>query len=402
VTGAADDDPSGVATYSQAGAQIGAPILWTMLFTWPLMSAIQMVSAQIGRVTGRGLAANMQKFYGSKLTIPMVVLLLAANIFNLGADISAMGAAAELVTGWGPHVFAVGLTLLSVALQILIPYHRYAKVLKWLTFVLFAYVGVVFFVRVPWADVLKGTFIPAIELNKTYAAMFVALLGTTISPYLFFWQSSQEVEEVRTHRDQHPLRKAPAQAPRALNRIRRDTIVGMAFSNLIAYFIILATTATLHAHGITNIETSSQAAEALRPIAGELCFLLFSIGILGTGLLALPVLAGSAAFAVGEALHFRVGLEQKPMHAKGFYTVLAAATLLGLIMIFTKIHPIQALFWSAVLNGIVSAPVMIVVMLMASRKKVMGEFTISRPLRYFGWAATAVMVAAVIVFFDTL
>ena len=402
VTGAADDDPSGIATYSQAGAQIGAPILWTMLFTWPLMSAIQMVSAQIGRVTGRGLASNMQKFYGAKMTAPMVLLLLVANIFNLGADISAMGAAASLVTGWGPHVFAVGLTIVSVVLQIFVPYHRYSKVLKWLTFVLFSYVGVLFFVRIPWSVVLKGTFIPTIELNETYIGMFVALLGTTISPYLFFWQSSQEVEEVRTHRDEHPLRNAPDEAPTALRRIRRDTLVGMAFSNLIAYFIIMATTATLHAHGITNIETSSQAAEALRPIAGELCFLLFSIGIIGTGLLALPVLAGSAAYAVGEALNFRVGLEQKPSQAKNFYAVLALATLLGIIMIFTKINPIQALFWSAVLNGMISAPIMIVVMIMASKKEIMGEFTITRTWRYLGWAATVVMCVAVVAFFCTL
>ncbi len=402
VTGAADDDPSGVATYSQAGAQIGTPILWTMLLTWPLMSGIQYVSAQIGRVTGRGLAANIRKYYGAKLAYPIMILLFAANIFNLGADIGAMGAAANLVTGGIAHFWAIAFTLLSVGLQIFIPYHRYARILKWLTFVLFAYVGVIFFVRIPWQEVLRGTLIPDVQWNKSYVTTFVALLGTTISPYLFFWQSSQEVEEIRTHDDEHALRGAPGEAPAALKRIRRDTIVGMAFSNLIAYFIILATAATLHQHGITNIATSSEAAEALRPIAGELCFVLFTIGILGTGMLALPVLAGSAAYAAGETLRFRGSLEDTPSHAKRFYFVLALATLTGLLLIYTKINPIQALYWSAVFNGILSAPIMIVVMVMASQSKIMGKFTISRTWWILGWAATLLMSIAVVVFFITL
>jgi NRAMP (natural resistance-associated macrophage protein)-like metal ion transporter len=402
VTGAADDDPSGVATYSQAGAQIGIPILWTMLLTWPLMSAIQMVSAQIGRVTGRGLAANMRKYYGAKLVTPMVVLLLVANIFNLGADISAMGAAANLITGLSAHIFAVGLTLGSILLQIFIPYHRYVKILKWLTFVLFAYVGVVFFVHVPWVEVLKGTFFPRLSISQSYITTFIAVLGTTISPYLFFWQASQEVEEVNTNRDVHSLLRVPAEAPAALKRIRRDTLIGMGFSNLIAYFMILATATTLHAHGITAIETSEQAAEALRPIAGELCFLLFALGIIGTGLLALPVLAGSAAYAVGEALHFRTSLEAKPSHVKRFYGVLIIATLLGVVLIYIGLNPIRALYWSAVINGLISAPVMIVVMMMASRQKIMGNFTISRTWRWLGWAATLLVSATVVVFFATL
>ena len=402
VTGAADDDPSGVATYSQAGAQIGTPILWTMLLTWPLMSGIQYVSAQMGRVTGRGLAANIRKYYGAKLAVPIMLLLCAANIFNLGADIGAMGAAANLVTGGVAHFWAIFFTLLSVGLQIFIPYHKYANILKWLTFVLFAYVGVIFFVRIPWQLVVSGTLLPHIQLNKQYITTFVALLGTTISPYLFFWQSSQEVEEIRTHADEHALRGSPREAPQALKRIRRDTIVGMAFSNLIAYFIILATAATLHQHGITTIQTSAQAAEALRPIAGELCFVLFTIGILGTGMLALPVLAGSAAYAAGETLRFRGSLEDKPRNAKRFYAVLAVATLLGLLMIYTKINPIQALYWSAVINGILSAPIMIVIMVMASRKKIMGNFTVTRHWWLLGWAATLLMTVAVVVFFITL
>lgn len=402
VTGAADDDPSGIATYSQAGAQLGPSILWTMLFTWPLMSAIQMISSQIGRVTGRGLAANMRKFYGRRIALPLVVLLLVSNIFNLGADISAMGSAARLIFGGPEKVFAVCFTIVSVTLQVFIPYHRYANVLKWLTFVLFAYVGVIFFVRVPVAQVLEGTFLPHLSWDKAYLTTFIAVLGTTISPYLFFWQSSQEVEEIRSHRSQHALLSHPEEAPRALRWIRRDTMLGMGFSNLVAYFVILATAATLHAHGITQIETADQAAQALRPLAGEYCFLLFAIGIIGTGLLAVPVLAGSAAFAVGEALRFRTGLEHKPFHAKRFYGVLIVAMLLGIALIYLKMNPIRALFWSAVINGVISAPIMVVIMLMASRQQIMGAHTISRIWRWLGWAATAVMTTAVIVFFVTL
>jgi NRAMP (natural resistance-associated macrophage protein)-like metal ion transporter len=402
VTGAADDDPSGIATYSQAGAQLGNPILWTMLFTWPLMSAIQMVCGQIGRVTGRGVAANMRKFYGRKVVLPLVVLLLIANVFNLGADIGAMGSAAKLLFGGSEHIYAVGFTILSIVLQVFIPYRKYSNVLKWLTFVLLAYIGVIFFVRVPWGDVLKATLIPQMAWNKSYMSTFVALLGTTISPYLFFWQSSQEVEEIRTNETKHALIDQPEEAPVALRWIRRDTLLGMGFSNLIAYTIILATAATLHANGITQIETASQAAEALRPLAGSLCFLLFSIGIIGTGLLAVPVLAGSAAFAVGEALDFHGSLEDKPSHAKRFYGVLIFATLLGMLLIYVGLNPIRALFWSAVINGIISAPIMVVIMLMASRPKIMGAFTISKIWRWLGWAATAVMLIAVILFFVTL
>jgi len=402
VTGAADDDPSGIATYSQAGAQIGTSILWSMPFTWPLMSAIQLVCAQIGRVTGHGLAANMRKYYGNKLVVPMVTLLLIANILNLGADIGAMGAAANLVIGGNMHIEALLFTLVSVLLQIFIPYHSYARILKWLTFVLFAYVGVVFFVRLPWAEVLRGTFIPTVKFDSSYVTTFVALLGTTISPYLFFWQASQEVEEIDTHEDQQCLDESPLQAPLALRHIRIDTLVGMGFSNLAAYFIILATAATLHAHGVTKIDTASQAAEALRPIAGDFCFALFTIGIIGTGLLALPVLAGSAAYAVGESFGFKSSLEAKPLQAKRFYSVIAVSTLLGLFIIYTKINPIQALYWSAVINGVISAPVMIVVMIMATRRKIMGQFTITRMWKVLGWAATAVMAGSVIVFFLTL
>jgi NRAMP (natural resistance-associated macrophage protein)-like metal ion transporter len=402
VTGAADDDPSGIATYSQAGAQIGNPILWTMLFTWPLMSAIQMVCAQIGRVTGHGVAANMRKWYGRRVALPLVLLLLISNVFNLGADIGAMGSAATLLFGGSAHIFAVCFTVVSLLLQVFIPYRKYANVLKWLTFVLLAYIAVIFFVRVNWREVLEGTLIPRMQWNKSYMSTFVALLGTTISPYLFFWQSSQEVEEIRTHRRQHSLLTHPDEAPAALRWLRRDTLLGMGASNLIAFFIMLATAATLHAHGVTEIETASQAAEALRPLAGSLCFLLFSLGIIGTGLLAVPVLAGSAAFAVGEALLFRSSLEDKPSRAWRFYGVLIFSTLLGMGLIYIGLNPIRALFWSAVINGIISAPIMVVIMIMASRPHIMGAFTISRNWRWLGWAATAVMLVAVILFFLTL
>jgi NRAMP (natural resistance-associated macrophage protein)-like metal ion transporter len=402
VTGAADDDPSGIATYSQAGAQLGHPILWTMVFTWPLMSAIQMICGQIGRVTGRGVAANMRKFYGRRVALPMVLLLLISNVFNLGADIGAMGSAAVLIFGGSAHIFAVSFTIISVVLQVFVPYRKYSNVLKWLTFVLLAYIGVIFFVHVQWGDVLRATLIPTMVWDKSYMATFVALLGTTISPYLFFWQSSQVVEDIRTHKEQNALLEYPEEAPAALRWIRRDTLLGMGFSNIIAYSIILVTATTLHAHGVTQIDTASQAAEALRPLAGPYCFLLFSLGIIGTGLLAVPVLAGSAAFAVGEALQFPTSLEDKPSHAKRFYGVLIFATLLGMLLIYVGLNPIRALFWSAVINGIISAPIMVVIMLMASRQTIMGKFTISRVWRWLGWAATGVMLVAVILFFVTL
>src|SRR5581483_1405355 len=333
-----------------------------------------MISSQIGRVTGRGLAANMRKYYGAKITLPLVILLLVSNIFNLGADISAMGSAATLVIGGPMRFYAVGFTAVSILLQVFVPYHRYSNILKWLTFVILAYIGVVFFVRIPWRDVVYGTFLPTLSWNTNYVTTFVAVLGTTISPYLFFWQSSQEVEEVRTHRREHSLLHRPEEAPRVLRWIRRDTLLGMAASNIVGYFIILATAATLHAKGITQIETAGQAAEALRPIAGQWCALLFSIGIIGTGLLAVPVLAGSAAFAVGEALHFRASLEMKPIKAWRFYGVLVFATGLGVLLLYLHLNPIRALYWSAVINGIISTPIMIVIMHMASRRRIMGIY----------------------------
>ena len=393
VTGAADDDPSGIATYSQAGAQFGYGLLWTMLITYPLMAAVQLVSAHIGRVTGAGLAKNFIRSFPSPIVTTLVAILLAANVFNIGADLAAMGSAAELVAGGGGHFFTIAFALLCILLQLLIPYRRYASVLKWLTLSLFAYVAVLLLVRIDWGQALISMLWPT-NLGKAAMLTVVAVFGTTISPYLFFWQSSQEAEEVKVEPGEKPLKRAPEQAPEQYGRIRFDTLFGMALSNLIALAIMLATASTLHAQGLTDIQTASQAAEALRPIAGNFAFALFAIGIVGTGLLAVPVLAGSAAFAVCEARGWKSGLEYHPSQAIGFYAVIVAATATGVILDWSSIDPIKALFWSAVLNGISAVPIMIAMMLVASRRRIMGRF-IERPLLLtFGWAATAVMAAA--------
>lgn len=401
-TGASDDDPSGIATYSQVGAQFGFTILWTMLFSYPLMAAIQQVSARIGRVTGRGIAGNLRLHYPRWLLLPLILLLLVANVLNLGADISAMGAALRLLVGGPAALYAAIFAVGSLLLQMFVPYTRYATLLKWFCLSLFAYVGIVFAVHVPWATALRGTLLPKVSFDASYLTAFVAILGTTISPYLFFWQTASEVEEIRGHAREKPLIRAPQQAPAELARIRTDTLLGMGVSNLIAYFIILTTAVTLHASGRTHIDTAAQAAEALKPIAGRFAFLLFGLGIIGTGLLAIPVLAGSAAYAIAGALHWRASLEREPKEAKGFYGVLAAATLLGLGLTFTALDPIRALFWSAVINGVVAVPFMILLMLMASNRKVMGEFTVKAWLRVLGWAATVVMTFAALALFATL
>jgi NRAMP (natural resistance-associated macrophage protein)-like metal ion transporter len=407
-TGASDDDPSGIATYSQAGAQFGFGLLWTMVFCLPLMAAIQEISARIGRISGRGLAGNIRRHYSPWLLYPLIFLLVAANTINIGADIGAMGDAVRLLVGGPALIYAVVFAALCVLLQVFASYPRCAKILKWLTLSLFSYVATVFVIHVPWRDALKGTFLPRLQWNGGYWATIIALFGTTISPYLFFWQASQETEEIRTIPEDQPLKVRPAQARAQLARIRVDTYVGMAFSNLVAFFIILAAAATLHAHGVTDVQTSSQAAEALRPIAGRFAFFLFAAGIVGTGLLAVPVLSGSAAYAVGEALRWPTGLDQKPREAKGFYGVLSIATLLGLAINFpamqhlTHLSPIKALFWSAVINGVTAVPIMVVMMLMCHNQKVMGQFRdISPLLRWMGWLATAVMLLAAIGMFAT-
>lgn len=398
ITGAADDDPSGIATYSQAGAQFGVNMLWTVVLTFPLMTAIQLISAEIGRVTGRGLAANMERVFPRQLVTLLVGLLFIANTINIGADLAAMGAAARLVLGWDQHLLTIAFALLSLAFQIFVPYHRYVRYLKWLTLSLFAYVAVVLIVRIDWAEIGLRTVLPQMSFNRDTLTVIVAIFGTTISPYLFFWQSAEEVEEEELNHA-GSLIDHPDDAPRELRRIRRDTVIGMFFSNAIAYFIILTTAVTLHQQGITDIQTSSEAAEALRPLAGELTFILFSLGIIGTGLLAVPVLAGSVAYAFGESRGWKCGLENKPWEALGFYTVLSLATLLGLAVDYSPLDPIKALFWSAVLNGIISVPIMIAMMVVASRRHEMGDFIASLAQRIFGWLTVAVMTAAALAMF---
>ncbi|MET0217923.1 MAG: Nramp family divalent metal transporter [Burkholderiales bacterium] len=402
VTGAADDDPSGIATYSQVGARFGHSILWTALFSFPLMVGIQTVSARIGRVTGRGLAANIRRYYPPWLLHSLVLLLLVANTINIAADIGAMGAALKLLIGGSAHWYAIAFGTVSVVLQTFVPFPRYAPLLKALTLALLAYVATVFVVDVPWREVLFQTIVPSLSFDADYLVAVVAVFGTTISPYLFFWQASQEVEEQRAAPGDEPLVAAPEQAGEQLRRIKVDTVIGMGFSNLVAFFIMLTAVVTLHLKGVTDIATSAQAAEALRPVAGEFAFVLFAGGIVGTGLLAVPVLAGSAAYAVAEALRWRAGLGLELWQAKGFYTIVAVATGLGVALNFTSIDPIKALFWSAVINGIVAVPVMVVMVLMASRGDIMGDFTLTRRLAALGWLATGAMAMIVFLMLGTM
>lgn len=401
ITGASDDDPSGIATYSQAGAQFGFEMGWTLLLTYPLMCAIQQISAEIGRVTGRGLAGNLRQHYPRWLLYGIVALLIVANTINIGADLGAMAAALKLLIDGPALVYVAVFAVVSVLLEIFLRYSRYVSVLKWLTLSLFAYVGTVFVVGVPWGSVARHLVVPHISLQADYLTVVVAVFGTTISPYLFFWQAGEEVEDVQERPEAKPLLDAPNQAPAEFERIRIDTYVGMGFSNLIALFIMLTTAATLNAHGITDIQTSAQAAEALRPLAGRFAFTIFALGIIGTGLLALPVLAGSAAFALGEALDWPVGLARKPRQARAFYATIAAATVVGALLNFTAMDPVRALFWSAVLNGVVAVPVMVMMVVMAVRPQVMGEFVIGRALKSMGWLATAAMALAAFGMFAT-
>lgn len=399
ITGASDDDPSGIATYSQAGAQFGTSMCWVMLFTFPLMAAIQEISARIGRVTGLGIAGNIRAHYPPWLLRGIVLLLLVANTINLGADLGAMADALRLLIGGPSGLYVVGFGVGCVALEVFARYDRYIRILKWTCVSLFAYVAVALIVDVPWAQVARDTFMPNIVPSRDYIVTVVAVLGTTITPYCFFWQSSQEAEDERVDPDAHPLIAAPTEAPAQIGRIRLDTYLGMAFSNIISLFIIITTAVTLHAHGVTDIQTSSQAAEALRPIAGAFTFALFAAGIIGIGLLAVPVLAGSSAYAVGEALGWTTGLARLPLDAKAFYAAIAVSTLVGVAINFVGVDPIKALFWSAVLNGVVSVPLMIVMMIMAASPKVMGRFVLPRPLWAMGWLCTATMATAVAVMF---
>jgi NRAMP (natural resistance-associated macrophage protein)-like metal ion transporter len=402
ITGAADDDPSGIATYSQAGAQFGFGLLWIILVTYPLMAAIQMVSARIGRVTGHGLATNIRKHYPAWLLYFVVLLLLAANTINIAADVSAMGDAATLIVGGPAKLYTVLFGIASLLLQIFVPYHRYVRVLKYLTLALLTYVGIVFTVHIDWLAVAKAISTPKLLDGSDYITVMVAVFGTTISPYLFFWQASEEVEELHATPGAKPLIAAPNQSRANFTRIKIDTAVGMGFSNLIAFFIILTTAATLHTQGVTDIQTSAQAASALKPVAGNFAFALFSLGIIGTGLLAIPVLAGSAAYAMAGTFRWRNSLELPPSKAKGFYSIIAVSTLMGIGIGFLPVDPIKALFWSAVINGVISIPIMVVMMLMAGDRKVMGKFVISSWLKWLGWATAIIMAVAVVAMFWTM
>ncbi|NTU90873.1 MAG: divalent metal cation transporter [Chlorobiaceae bacterium] len=394
ITGVADDDPGGIATYSQAGAQFGLGMLWTMPLAYPLMSAIQSLCARIGRVTGRGLAANIKEAFPPVVLKSVVVLLLIANTLNIAADVAAMGEVAELVTGQDRHLMTALFVFGTLLLQVFVPYHRYVFILKWLTLSLLAYVAVLFTVKVPWLQVLQSTFLPRFDNGAEAAAVIVGLFGTTISPYLFFWQASEEVEEMQKDPVALPLTSDPFMAPSELRRIRWDTWSGMFYSDIIAWFIILATGVTLHVAGIRNIETAAQAASALRPVAGEFAYLLFALGILGVGFIGVPVLAGSGAYALAEAMGWSAGLERKATDAKGFYGIITLSVLIALLIQYSPISPMKALFWSAVINGVIAVPLMAVILLLSVKTSIMGRFTASRPILVLGWIATLVMAVA--------
>ncbi len=406
ITGAADDDPSGIATYSQVGAQFRFGLVWTLLLTTPLMIGIQMLSARIGWVTGEGLAANINKVCPRWLTLALIGALVVANTINIAADIGAMADGLRLLVG-GPHVlYVLGFGALCIAGQLFFSYERTVRVLKWLTLALFAYVAVVLSVQVPWRQALAESlrpwaFLPADVSLGDWAALVVAMLGTTISPYLFFWQAAQEVEDARRRPEAASLHHHPAYAAEHLTRIRQDTVVGMGLSNGIALCIVIAAAVTLNANGITDIHSSAQAAEALRPVAGEFAFAVFALGIVGTGLLAVPVLAGSAAYAASEVMAWKAGLSHGFREARGFYAIIVAATGIGTLMSVFEFDPIKALVWSAIVNGVISVPIMVAMMVVGQSSRLMGRLTISRRHRVLGWAATAVMAVAVVGLFVT-
>lgn len=399
ITGVADDDPSGIATYSQAGAQFGLNMLWTMPLAYPLMVAVQSMCANLGRVTGKGLAANIKTAFPPIVVRSVVLLLLIANTLNIAADVAAMGEVAELVSGVNRHLMTAFFVFGTLLLQMFVPYHRYVFFLKWLTVSLLAYAAVLFTVHVPWGQVALRTVWPRFTPNASAAAVVVGVFGTTISPYLFFWQASEEVEDMQANHGSAPLVRDARAAGTELRRIRWDTWSGMLYSDAAAYFIILATAVTLHVAGITDINTAAQAASALRPLAGNFAYMLFALGILGVGLIGVPVLAGSGAYALSEVMGWKEGLERRVGDARGFYGIIAVSVLAGLGIQYSPISPMKALFWSAVINGLVAVPLMVVIIILVSKKSVMGAFTASRPLIILGWIATAIMGAAAVAMF---
>jgi NRAMP (natural resistance-associated macrophage protein)-like metal ion transporter len=401
ITGASDDDPSGIATYSQAGARFGLALCWTLLLTYPLMAAIQEISARIGRTTGIGIAGNIRRCYPAWLLHVIVALVFIANTINIGADLSAMGEAVNFLIGGPPLLHVLILAAVSALVQIFVSYARYASILRWLTLALFAYFGSLMAVDVPWREVARGLFIPTFSVDVGFWTTVVAVLGTTISPYLFVWQAAQEVEDLRASPQREPLKRKPTQYTSAIERIRVDTYLGMGLSNLVALAIMITTAVTLHARGVTDIETSAQAAKALEPVAGTFASKVFAIGILGTGLLAVPILAGSAAYALGEAFRWPVGLSRRPARARTFYLTIVLATAIGAALNVMALSPIQALFWSAVINGVTAAPIMVVMMLISGDRTVMGKYPVTGAVRILGWVATGVMGLASLVMLAT-
>jgi NRAMP (natural resistance-associated macrophage protein)-like metal ion transporter len=400
ITGAADDDPSGISTYSVTGASLGYTALWTALVTFPLMASVQFMCARLGMVTGRGLAGAVRKRYPPWVLWSACLVLIVANVINIGADLGGMGEVTQMVTGvtvffWTP-VFAFTIT----ALLFWLSYRRIARIFKWLTLALFAYVITAFLAHADWGAALKSTFVPHIEWSREYLSVLVGILGTTISPYLFFWQAAQEVEEERAMGRTAAQRKGATDEE--LRRCRRDVFTGMFFSNFVMYFIILTTAATLHAHGQNQIATARQAAEALRPLAGKGAYWLFTLGLIGTGMIGVPVLAGSSAYAVAEGSAWRGSLEQKPHTAKKFYAVMAIAMLLGLALNYLHLDAIKMLFLAAVVNGLLAPPLILLVVLLTSDPVVMGTRVNSAPLRYLGWATFLVMTAAAVGLLVTL
>jgi NRAMP (natural resistance-associated macrophage protein)-like metal ion transporter len=396
VTGASDDDPSGIATYSQAGAQFGHGASWSLVLTYPLMVAIQIISARVGRTTGRGLAGNIARCYPRWVAYAVTIPLLVANIINIGADLGAMGDALKMLAGGPAHIYVAFFGAICIGLQVLMEYKRYVAVLKWLSLVLLAYVAALFVVKVDWLTVATSIVLPRLSFNADYLSIVVAIFGTTISPYLFFWQASQEAEDLKEKPREEPLVEHPEQAKPARERIQLDTAVGMAISNLIALAIVTTTASTLNPAGLTDIQSSVDAAKALEPIAGSFAKAIFAIGILGTGILAVPVLAGSAAYAIGEAAKWPVGLSREPREAKAFYLAVSVATAIGVALNFTSVDPIKALVWSAMINGVVAVPIMVILMLLAADPKIMKQFVIGRALKVLGWIATAAMAVAVV------
>lgn len=396
ITGVADDDPSGIVTYTQAGARYGLQMLWTMPLSWPLMAMVQDMCARIGRATGKGLGANIAAAFPRPVALGAVALLLVANTLNIAADIAAMGEVAELVTGIERHVMTAAFVVGILALEVFVPYHRYVVVLKWLTFSIVSYAVVLMVVEVPWREVALRTFAPRLSATPATAQMVVAIFGTTISPYLFFWQASEEVEEMAVLRAAKPLADDPSRAPGELRRIAWDTWSGMFVSNAAAYAIILAAGVTLYRAGITDIETAAEAASALKPLAGSAAFLLFAAGILGVGLIGVPVLAGSAGYAVSEVFGWKIGLERTPREARGFYAIIALSTLASLVIQYSPLSPMQALYWSAVVNGVVAVPLTAVVTLLAGRPDIMGLAVAPLWARLGGWLTTAIMGAVVV------